>query len=241
MKKNFLICGVIIFVCLFATKGWCFKKYTNTVGFGEIKALKEQGADFLLINTLSKIEDDAQSIPGSINIPMEAIKEELPKAAGKDKKIIFYCKGPKCHKSHTAAFIAEELGYTNVLVYPGGLPDWVRNGEDLEQRVSYPAADVEVVSPEELNSSLDQYYILDIQDEKSYQKKNVPGSVNIPMYRLDKEFASIPKDKTILLTDKAGKQVLIAGRFLASKGHKNIKRLDGGLHAWLRAGFSSGS
>lgn len=42
----------------------------------------------------------------------------------KDRKIVMYCGFVKCARSHNAALIARQLGYTNVLRYPGGIHAW---------------------------------------------------------------------------------------------------------------------
>ena len=62
----------------------------------ELKAMMDQGEDFLLINALSPIEFTQTKIKGSVNIPYGKLKQgkvELP--GSKTKKLIFYCMGPK--------------------------------------------------------------------------------------------------------------------------------------------------
>ena len=62
----------------------------------ELKAMMDQGEDFLLINALSPIEFTQTKIKGSVNIPYGKLKQgkaELP--SDKEKKLVFYCKGPK--------------------------------------------------------------------------------------------------------------------------------------------------
>jgi rhodanese-related sulfurtransferase len=62
----------------------------------ELKAMMDQGEDFLLINALSPLEFTQTKIKGSVNIPygkMKQGKAELP--SDKEKKLVFYCQGPK--------------------------------------------------------------------------------------------------------------------------------------------------
>jgi rhodanese-related sulfurtransferase len=47
----------------------------------------------------------------------------------------------------------------------------------------------------------------------------------------------IPKEKTIVLVDHTGKQVLMAGRFLKTQGYEKVLRLQGGLMAWVSQGY----
>ena len=72
---------------------WADLKFITT---DNLKGLYDSGSDFLLINTLSPIEFSEITIKGSINIPYDDVKTgktALP--TGKDKQLIFFCKGPK--------------------------------------------------------------------------------------------------------------------------------------------------
>ena len=73
-------------------------------------------------------------IPNAINIPDSKFgiySDILP--TDKSKKIIVYCGGYKCSKSHKVAKKLTELGYSKVLVYAAGLPEWKKEGLDVEK------------------------------------------------------------------------------------------------------------
>ncbi len=62
----------------------------------ELKAMMDQGEDFLLINALSAIEFTQTKIKGSVNIPYGKLKQGKAKLpSDKEKKLVFYCQGPK--------------------------------------------------------------------------------------------------------------------------------------------------
>ena len=62
----------------------------------ELKKIYDAKEDFLLINALSPIEYAEERIKGSVNIPFTALKSGKTKLpANKNKKLVFYCKGPK--------------------------------------------------------------------------------------------------------------------------------------------------
>lgn len=48
-----------------------------------------------------------------------------------DRKIVVYCGYVKCARSHNAAICAQELGFTNVYRYPGGLYAWRGAGNQV--------------------------------------------------------------------------------------------------------------
>ena len=126
MKRSallFLACLVLLAPardCAAAEGRW---KDLNIVSTDEVKAMLDAGEDFLLINALSPIEFTEKRIGGSVNIPYGPLvlgEASLPEDKG--KKLVFYCKGPKCTKSKKSAAYAIEQGYTNVIGYDDGLP-----------------------------------------------------------------------------------------------------------------------
>lgn len=134
------------------------------------------------------------------------------------------------------------MGYTNVYEYNEGYPVWVRKGYPFEKRAEYPNPEVPFVSAKDLKNMLDDkedIFILDLRDKKDRQSGYIKGSTSIPMVDLDKRYQEIPKMGKMILLDVYGKQTYIAARFLASKGYKNMKRLDGGfVGGWIKGGFS---
>jgi len=72
-----------------------FEPGITLINTAEVKAKLDAGEDMLLINTLSPIEIRDKTIPGSVAMPYEHIRDgkvNLP--AEKDKMLVFYCKGP---------------------------------------------------------------------------------------------------------------------------------------------------
>lgn len=62
--------------------------------------------------------------------------EEFEAFLGTDKnrKIVFYCGYVKCPRSHNGAVFAKQLGYTNVVRYPGGIDAWRGAGFSLTSK-----------------------------------------------------------------------------------------------------------
>jgi rhodanese-related sulfurtransferase len=100
----------------------------------ELKKMKDRREDFELINVLGKEVFEKEHIPGSANIPIteefgNKIKEKYP---DKDRKIVVYCASFECHSSPAAAKRLEQMGYTNVYDYEGGMKDWKDGGYPVE-------------------------------------------------------------------------------------------------------------
>jgi rhodanese-related sulfurtransferase len=64
-------------------------------------------------------------IPGSRRVPLPHVGQEVRRLGiPTDAEIVVYCNGPKCPNSAQAAEKLEAFGYTNVLVFKGGLEEW---------------------------------------------------------------------------------------------------------------------
>jgi rhodanese-related sulfurtransferase len=132
------------------------------------------------------------------------------------------------------------MGYTNVVVYNEGLPEWVKRGYPAEKRQVYPRVEVPALSAAELKRMLDRnddVVVVDIRDEEDIEAGRIAGSKHLGIEILDGRLSELPPKKKIVLVDLHGKQTQIAGRFLLWKGYRSVFRLDGGLvGGWIRAG-----
>jgi rhodanese-related sulfurtransferase len=137
-----------------------------------------------------------------------------------------------------AAGLVAELGYSNVSTFKGGLPAWVKAGYPLNKKDSLGKTKIPTVSADKLKVMLDRVQVVDIRSPSLYAMGWIAGSVKIPLGKLSSEYADIPKGKPLVVVDHAGKQVLIAGRFLKSKGYGNVQRMQGGLMSWSRKGYT---
>jgi rhodanese-related sulfurtransferase len=100
----------------------------------ELKEKIDSGAEFKLINVLSKESFEAQHIPKSINVPGNELEERAPKELpDKNEQIIIYCSSETCQASVNAGKKLEEIGYTNVAHFKEGLAGWLDAGFEFEK------------------------------------------------------------------------------------------------------------
>jgi rhodanese-related sulfurtransferase len=136
---------------------------------------------------------DIGHIPGAVNIPDTQFDELAPKMLPPDKSklLIFYCEGPDCVLSHKGAFKAEKLGYTNIVVYTEGYPEWAKKGN------------LGAVSPAFVKKQLDAKAPITLIDSRpkarKYDKGHIPGAISIPDSEFDKLTGQLPTDKTASL------------------------------------------
>jgi rhodanese-related sulfurtransferase len=101
----------------------------------ELKKMLERKEDFVLINVLSGESFEAEHIPGSINIPLDApgfdkkVKASVP---DRKKKIVVHCSSFQCMASTAATERILQMGYADVKDFKGGLADWKDAGYAVE-------------------------------------------------------------------------------------------------------------
>ena len=72
-------------------------------------------------------------IPGAVLLTNSEAFEASELPTDKNATLAFYCGSPMCSAAPTAAKKAVELGYTNVVVYSGGIKGWVDAGMPVEK------------------------------------------------------------------------------------------------------------
>ncbi len=78
------------------------------------------------------------TISGAINIPIKRfrrMKQYLP--SKKSSKIVVFCNGAQCGKSAKLAKLIMHEGYTNVLIYKNGFPEWKERLQDVMLDMKY--------------------------------------------------------------------------------------------------------
>jgi rhodanese-related sulfurtransferase len=155
---------------------------------------------------------DVGHIPTAISLPDSQFDQLAPKLLPADKArlLIFYCDGPECILSHQAAFKAEQLGYTNVRVYPGGFPDWVQAGNVAA--ITAPAivagkepGSISLASFERIyREAPDTVHLIDVRDPSEFAAGTFKGAINMPVGSLEKNLDKLPAGKPIVFFCGAG-------------------------------------
>lgn len=106
---------------------------------------KAQAAGAIVIDARVASEYADGHIKGAVNVPyreksdkavnFDASQDEFNLAklpTDKGAAIVMYCNGPDCWKSFKASTVALKAGYTNILWYRGGFPDWKAKNLPIE-------------------------------------------------------------------------------------------------------------
>jgi rhodanese-related sulfurtransferase len=95
----------------------------------------------------------------------------------------------------------------------------------------------ENISVDELNQLLsqspNQLFIIDLMSKEDFDRRHVPGAVNIPLEELGKRLSEIPANKTIVVSCTRGLMKSDLGlQQLQNSGFANVRKLTGGVNGW---------
>ncbi len=189
-------------------------RYPNQVDTAFVQQFVQQarGAATLVDARPAARKYDVGHIPTAINIPDSQFEQLAPKLLPADRSqlVVFYCDGPECILSHNSAFKAEKLGYTNVKVYAGGYPEWIKAGNAGAVRAPAIAAgkepgSISVASFERiLRDAPGTIHLIDVRDPGEFAAGTFKGAVNMPVGALDRSLDKLPTDKPIVFFCGAG-------------------------------------
>jgi rhodanese-related sulfurtransferase len=203
---------------------WKAKGAQMSVSAAYLKKLAEDKSPYVLVDARPKRVADKGMIPTAINISDSEFDKHVDKLpADKATPLIYYCGGMECVLSDNSAEKAKKLGYTNVLTYPPGYPEWEKMhgapapaGAPAGAAASPAASSAALVPGKEKGSvTVDSFQavwkanpasvmLVDVRDPKEVASGMIKGSVNIPMNELEKKVGTLPTDKPVVFVCGTG-------------------------------------
>lgn len=94
----------------------------------------------------------------------------------------------------------------------------------------------------ELKTKMDsgeQYQFIDCRENAEWNESHIPGATLVPLSEFEHKFDSILKDKNspVIIHCRSGKRSMNACMFLLSKGFTDLTNVEGGILAWVEAGY----
>jgi rhodanese-related sulfurtransferase len=223
---------------------WKAKGGPVSVSVAYLKKLAEDKTPHLLVDARPKRVADKGMIPGAINISDTEFDKQVDKLpADKATPLIYYCGGLECVLSDNSAEKARKLGYTNVLTYPPGYPEW----EKLNGAPATAAAGASATAPATATAALvpgkekgsvtvDSFQavwkanpgsimLVDVRDAKEVAAGTIKGAVNIPMNELEKKVGTLPADKPVVFVCGTGAR--------SGEAYDTVKLLGGKVQAYF--------
>lgn len=177
----------------------------------------------LVFDLRSSEEFENSHLNGSVHAVCDAqAKEKIMPKIPQNTKIILISEPEEISKN-TAEMMA---GFgLDVYYLQGGFSAW--NGDIAKGKTG------RFITPDELISNLDNWYLLDVRDNEEFSEYKIPGSVNIPLADLfdPKIIDKIPQDREIVTICPHGNRAMIASFALARAGIYS-STLAGGLIKW---------
>jgi rhodanese-related sulfurtransferase len=85
--------------------------------------------------------------------------------------------------------------------------------------------------------STDQLLVIDLRDVAEYKSGHVPGAINIPQKKLERQLDKLLDADSIVLYCINGKRTRLAEQTLIENDVPNVYHLEGGLMGWRQGGF----
>ncbi len=187
-----------------------------------------------------------ETIPGSISIPDTSFDKLVGRfPINKSEKILVFCSGFVCEKSHIVASKLYDLDYKNVVVYAGGVPQWKKESlpttasasknidnkpkkekKEFSKNGAKLGSDEGTIDGEWLKALIlenkvpKNIQIVNVLPAKDFKKGNIKGSINIEAEKLSAKelLAKLPKGKTVVFHCTAGSRSLEAWMKLQKAG-----------------------
>ena len=173
-----------------------------------------------------------ETIPSAISIPDTNLSKLIGRfPIDKKEKIVVFCGGYTCEKSHVIANKLISLNYEDVTVYAGGLPAWKEAGLSTTAFTKIVEDDKKVVKKEQfsknglklgsdegsvdgewlkksiLENKVPAYIqIVDVTAPNEFKNGHIKGAINIEAAKLSAKelIEKLPKNKTIVFNCTAG-------------------------------------
>jgi rhodanese-related sulfurtransferase len=214
---------------------WAKKNYQE-IGLPVAQSALEKDSA-LFMDARPRAKYLAATIPGALYMN----DTELDKLAGrfpadKSTPIIAFCGGYQCHKSHVVANTLMGLGYSNVNVFAGGLPEWKKanlsttgGAKKAAVAAAAPKKDVFVdgikvgvdegtVDGEWFNALIQDnkvpanVVLVDVRSPVDFTTGHIKGAMNIEAGKVEAAelAAKLPKDKVVIFTCGSGARAMEA-------------------------------
>jgi rhodanese-related sulfurtransferase len=196
----------------------------------------------LLVDTRPEIKYNQGTLPGALNIPwpqFAKMKGLLP--ADTSARIVFFCGGLECDLSHKSAEAARKVGYTNVLIYAEGYPQWKKNSTRAFAMINpkNPAGAVaeaeEVTYPGEIKKDeflklvkimAEGFMLVDVRPAEDFKAGHISGAINILDEEIGDNIDSLKTAKDIVFYCATGSRSAIAYYAAEDAGLKGTRFLN---------------
>ena len=160
---------------------------------------------------------------------------------------LVFCCDRRARAVSTASWY-RQMGFEEVYVVEGGTTQWETSGRTLEDSsagtepfgLEAAKRTVAPISAPQLKAR-ESGLTLFVETSRDFAGAHVPGSYWVPRGWLEFQIESVADgyETPIVVTCCDGQQSFLAGATLKKRGYLKVEVLDGGVQAWLNAGFAT--
>lgn len=219
-----------------------------------MEQLHARRKDVIIVDVRSSYEYNTLRIENAINVSLADadFSEQLAALRKQDpRQIVVYCNGKTCMKSYKAALTCSVNKIDNVEAFDAGIMDWARaypeqavllgrSPVDPNKLISQDQFKKHLLSPDQYGEQVasSSAIVLDVRDR--FQREGLSLFVGRErraylddIDTLDKYIEKAKREnKTLLVHDAAGKQVIWLQYYLEDKGLRDFYFMDGGTSAY---------
>jgi rhodanese-related sulfurtransferase len=200
-----------------------------------------------LVDVRSESEYAAGHIPRSLSVPGgQAVQRADDFIAVRHSQVVFISE--RGARAVMAAYWYRHMGFRHAEVLDGGLGAWRKNGGSIVSGLRTAPLGLEaaiknaqLISPSDLNSLLSDssLAILDVGSSLDFGSGHIPGAKWVSRGWLEFKIPEELPDRgqPIVLSCPDGQNSILAARACEELGYENVVVLDGGLQAWITAGY----
>jgi glyoxylase-like metal-dependent hydrolase (beta-lactamase superfamily II)/3-mercaptopyruvate sulfurtransferase SseA len=197
----------------------------------EVQARGEAGA--IVVDVRDAASYGAGHVPGSLNV---ALQGQFASWAGTlipgGREIVIVADEPA--RVREATLRLARVGLERVAGYlDGGIEAWDKAGLPVAERPQVSVLDLHAWQAEGRAG----LRVLDVRRPGEHDAGHVPGALSIPLDRLERELARVPKASPLAVICAGGYRSSAATSILERHGVADVVNVTGGTNAWVAAGY----
>ena len=195
----------------------------------QAEAKQRDGA--MLVDVRTDLQFDRAHVPGAICNPAvrSGFGTKLAWLAEGEREVVFV--GRDDHDAIRAAHLAAAVGVTSLGGHlAGGMTSWHE-----EKR---PTASVERIDVDELRERGDAVQILDVREQREWDRGHIPGSVHAPYHDIHAIPDGLDPQRPIAAICASGQRSAVAASLLLRHGARDVLHVvPGGVPTWAARGW----
>ena len=197
----------------------------------QLVELVEDGAQ--LLDTSDPTEFEAAHMRGAVNVGLGGSYETWCETIlDRDRPVVLIAEPGR---EVEAATRLGRIGLDNIAGYLAGGIQPLDDAPELIERT----ARVTVATLAELLSSAPAPLLVDVRTEREWRAGRIDDAVNIPLSRLARDMARLPRAWPTVVYCASGYRSAIASSLMRRTGRRTVTDLAGGIEAWHSAGLST--